>query len=86
MTQYPNGLSELQNQKKIMSTRRTSMWLILYRDGTYMTWRQSQPKGRDFQPATRLFEVDPETTLIQLSDWSAYNYPEVEWAHEIKEW
>ena len=62
------------------------MYLLLYKDGTFSTWRVTKPEKRDYQKGTRCYQVDPSTTLEMISDWASYGYPDVAWAKEIKEW
>ena len=61
-------------------------WLILYLDGTFMTWRVQKPVSTDFEKGTRCFKVDPETSLNEIADWVMYDYPDVKWAKEVKDW
>ena len=62
------------------------MWLLVYPDGTFITW-VSKPKSRNHQEGTRLFRVLPTMTLKEVSDWVAEGYPkEMADGFEIKEW
>lgn len=61
-------------------------WLILYPDGTFMTWRVQKPRKSDFEKGAKCFEVDPDTSLEEIADWTMYNYPDVAWAKEVKDW
>jgi len=39
------------------------MWLLIFKDGTFMPWRTQIPRGSDFEKGTRLFETSTITTL-----------------------
>lgn len=63
------------------------LWLILYADGTFMTWRAGKPKSTDhILGKTRAFKVDPNTTLAQVSLWISKSYTDADWAEELVEW
>jgi len=62
------------------------MWLLIFKDGTFMPWRTQIPRGSDFEKGTRLFETSTITTLGEISDWYAYAMPDVSWLKEKKEW
>jgi len=62
------------------------MWLIVYKDGTFMTWKAGKPKKRDYQEGTKCYRVIPTTTLMQVSDWVAHNMSEIDWCFQVKSW
>ena len=63
------------------------MWLLIYSDGTFMTWTGGKPENQDYQEYTRCFRVLPTMTLKEVSDWVAEGYPrEMADGFEIKEW
>jgi len=62
------------------------LWLLLYPDGSFMTWRSKIPRKSDYQKETRLFEAPTATSLGEIADWSSRGYPDVYWLKELKEW
>lgn len=63
-----------------------NIWIILYKDGTLMTWKAGKPKSSNYEKGAKLYKVDNDATIWMLSDWMAYNYPETNWIIEVKEW
>lgn len=64
------------------------MWLIVYPDGTIMTWVAHKPNSRNHQKGAELYELDraDEVSVKMIADWIGSNYVAVNWATKIKNW
>ena len=52
------------------------MWLIKFKDGTIIPWRSKRPIKSHFQDETELYVINPNTKIVEISDWVAYGYTE----------
>ena len=62
------------------------LYLLVYRDGTFMTWRAGEPNSRHYEAGTRLFRVSGKLTLMELSDWFGGSMSETKGMVEITDW